>query len=167
MGDNRGMSFSPPARPLGRVPRGEVIGQYPDHAQAQATVGYLAEQEFEVSTLAIVGSDVRVVERVVGVVTWAKAAGRGALTGAWLGMLFGLVMALFGGNEALTSGILLPGILIGVGLGMMWGLLRKALTRRQRSVMAQPQVVAQKYELLCPPEKVGAAREVLARRPSA
>lgn len=160
----RRMSFSSPSSPAARIPRGEVIGQYPDHAQAKATVTFLAGQEFDVSALTIVGSDVRVVEQVVGVLTWAKAATRGALTGAWLGLLFGLIMSLFGGNEALTSGILLPGILIGVGLGMIWGLLLKALTRRQGSVMAQPQVVAQKYELLCPPDKAADARAALARR---
>lgn len=158
------MTFPSPSRPTGRVPQGEVIGQYPDHAGAKATVTYLAGQDFDVSALTIVGSDVRVVEQVVGVLTWAKAAGRGALTGAWLGLLFGLIMSLFGGNEALTSGILLPGIVIGVGLGMIWGLLLKALTKRQGSVMAQPQVIAQKYEILCPPGKVADARAALARR---
>ena len=51
-----------------------------------------SSQSNQVST---VGEDVRLVERVLGRWTIARAAGTGALSGAWFGLLIGLLFAIF------------------------------------------------------------------------
>lgn len=152
------------AKPSMQLPVGEVLGTYRTHDEANATVQFLAQHGFPVASLSIVGTDVRIVEQVTGMLTWAAAAGRGALTGAWMGLFVGLLLALFGGDESLTSGALLPGMVIGVGFGMLWGILVKALGRKKASVMLRPQVIAGTYEIVCPPARANEAREILARR---
>ncbi len=152
------------AKPRTELPTGEVLGTYRSHDEANAAVQHLAQHDFRVSALAIVGRDVRIVEEVTGMLTWAAAAGRGALTGAWLGLFVGLLLALFGGDESLTSGALLPGIVIGVGFGMLWGIVLKAAGRKRSSVITRPQVMAGSYEIVCPPAVADEARAILARR---
>ncbi|MFB9777228.1 general stress protein [Brevibacterium otitidis] len=153
-------------RPVTQIPHGEVLGSYRTHEDAQKAVRYLAESEFDVSSLTIVGSDLKIVEPVTGMLTWAAAAGRGALSGAWVGMLFGLVFMLLGGGAeaSLTTGALLPGIVIGVGLGMIWGIAVKAINRKQGAIMSSPQVLARTYDIICPPGVLNEAREILATR---
>ena len=153
-------------RPVTQIPHGEVLGSYRTHEDAQKAVRFLAEKDFDVSSLTIVGSNLKIVEPVTGMLTWAAAAGRGALSGAWIGMLFGLVFMLLGGgtDASLTTGALLPGIVIGVGLGMIWGIALKAINRKQSAVMSSPQVLATTYDIICPPGVVNEAQAILATR---
>ena len=58
------------------MPTGEVLGTYRSREDTQATISYLAENGFNVRALSIVGSDVRIVETVMGITSWAQAAGR-------------------------------------------------------------------------------------------
>ncbi len=146
------------------MPTGEILGTYRSREEAQATISYLAENGFNVRALSIVGSDVRIVETVMGITSWAQAAGRGALTGAWLGLLFGLLMSFFSGEETLSSGGLLPGVIIGVGLGMLWGIVTRAIMGRKNKVIARPQVIANEFQLLCNPMQANEARALLSKR---
>lgn len=146
------------------VPTGEILGTYRSREEAQATISYLGQQGFNVRALSIVGSDVKIVETVMGIMSWAQAAGRGALTGAWLGLLFGLLMSFFSGQESLSSGALLPGIIIGIGLGMLWGIVTRALVGRKNNVIARPQVVANEFQIVCDPALANEARALLSRR---
>lgn len=148
----------------GPIPQGETLGTYRTHEEVQSTIAYLAENGFNVRNLSIVGSDVKIVETVMGLSSWAQVAGRGALMGAWLGLILGLLMSFFGGDQALQSGSLLPGLIIGIGLGILWGIVSRALGGRKNSVIARPQVVAAEFQLLCDPLQVNEARGILARR---
>ena len=51
---------------------------------------YLSDNKFPVHVVSIIGEDVRLVERVLGRLTGARAVGTGALSGAWFGLLIGL-----------------------------------------------------------------------------
>lgn len=73
----------------------QAIAEYADYASAQAAVDRLSDAGFPVERVAIVGFDVRVVERVLGRITAGKAALRGAAAGAWFGLLIGLLFGLF------------------------------------------------------------------------
>lgn len=153
-----------PAQSFNEIPGGEVIGTYRTHEQAQEAVKFLAGKEFDVKALTILGTDLRIVERVLGLTSWAQAAIRGAVTGLWLGLLLALVLSFTGGNDNLTSSVLLPGAVIGIGVGILWGLLTHALRRRSGSVTSQPQVVAKQYDVLCSPGAANEARNLLAKR---
>ena len=72
--------------PVPGLPTGLVVGTYDDYPAAQRAVHYLADEKFPVEHLAIVGSDLRQVERVTGRLTWGKAALGGLASGAWLGL---------------------------------------------------------------------------------
>ena len=66
------------------------LGVYDDYAEAQRVVDYLSDQEFAVVTLAIVGTDLKSVERVTGRITRGKVAAAGALSGFWMGLFVGI-----------------------------------------------------------------------------
>ncbi|MYM20790.1 magnesium transporter [Brevibacterium sp. 5221] len=150
-----------PKQPITEVPRGETIASYSKHEEARAAVARLAERDFDVSALTIVGSDVAIVESMEGLRSWAAAAGSGALSGAWLGLFLGLIMALLGGDQSLTSGGLLPALLIGVGIGIIWGLLMRWQAGRRGSVAGRPQVLAGRYDIVCAPARAAEARLLL------
>ncbi len=56
---------------------------------------FLSDNKFPVQQVTIIGEDVRLVERILGRWTVAKAAGAGALTGAWFGLLIGILLGVF------------------------------------------------------------------------
>lgn len=73
-----------------------VHGRYPG---AQHGVDYLADQGFAVTSVEIVGTGHRSVERVTGPQTRGKATTAGALLGPWIGLFVGLAFSLFGGRS--------------------------------------------------------------------
>src|SRR3954471_5549332 len=141
-------------------PRGDIIARYATYLEAQRAVDYLSDQAFPVQFVTIVGTGLRMVERVTGRLTYPKVAGASALSGAWLGLFFGLVLSLFGNG---SNGILLPAILFGAGFGILWGIITYSLTGGRRDFTSQSQVVASEYEVLCLPEQAGRASELLGR----
>ena len=58
------------------------VGRYSRHEDAQAAVDLLAEREFPVQHLSIVGTDLRLVERVTGRRTWGTVLGQGVFQAA-------------------------------------------------------------------------------------
>jgi hypothetical protein len=141
-------------------PRGDTIARYATYLEAQRAVDFLSDQAFPVQFVTIVGTGLRMVERVTGRLTYPKVAGASALSGAWLGLFFGLVLSLFGSG---FNGILVPAILFGAGFGILWGVITYSLTGGRRDFTSQSQVVASEYEVLCLPEQAGRARELLGR----
>src|SRR6266545_3871360 len=83
-----------------------MLATYPDYALAQRLVDYLSDNKFPVERTAIVGTDLRLVERVLGRLTIARAALAGAASGAWFGLFIGLLIGLFaetGGRRYFAS----------------------------------------------------------------
>lgn len=135
------------------------LGVYNDYAHAQKTVDTLSDRGFPVQNCMIVGTDLRQVERVTGRLTPGKVVGAGALSGAWLGLLVGLLMSLFdeGGWTAVP-----PSILIGALFGMVWAWFGYSLTRGQRDFTSVSRVVATRYEVLVEHSLLAQARSALA-----
>ena len=84
------------ARGLRQRPSGWPVGSFDSYTDAQAAVDKLSDMEFPVSQLTIVGVDLMEVERVTGRLTWGRVIGGGALSGAWLGVFFGLLLSILG-----------------------------------------------------------------------
>ncbi|MCY7372864.1 MAG: hypothetical protein LH461_04080, partial [Spirochaetaceae bacterium] len=80
------------------IPRGQVIGSYDTYVEAQRAVDYLSDQQFPVQHVSIVGSDLRMVENVLGRLTRGRAALAGAASGAWFGLFVGVLLSLFADN---------------------------------------------------------------------
>jgi hypothetical protein len=102
----------------GRTDLGRVIGSYPSYEEAQAVVDTLADRMFPVEHVTIIGRDVHFVERVMGRLTIWRAALAGAATGAWFGLLVGLVFWIVSPWE---TGAMLSALLLGLVFGAAWG----------------------------------------------
>ena len=107
-----GISLRPGAAVL---PRGEEIASFATYPEAQAAVDSLSDDGFPVQVLAIIGTDLRQVERITGRMSWGRAVLAGSLSGLWIGMFFAAVMTLLGPgsqNRGVTfTGAMLLGII--------------------------------------------------------
>ena len=56
------------------VPKGDTVGSYNSYLDAQKAVDYLADQQFPVQMVSIVGNDLKMVERVTGRLTYPRVA---------------------------------------------------------------------------------------------
>ena len=145
------------------LPTGDVIATYHTYQEAQSAVDKLADNDgFPIQGAAIVGNDMKSVERVTGRLSWGRAAGAGAASGLWLGLLFGLVTTIFtpaGSNPG--TGYLLGAVLLGAAFGMVFGLISYAVSRRRRDFSSVMQVVASTYSLVVSAESANRARNIL------
>ena len=103
-----------------------TVISYDDYASAQRAVDRLSDDGFPVEHLDIIGSDLRLVERVIGRLTKGRAAAAGAASGAWFGLLIGLLLALF--TTGPWFGLLVAGAAIGAAWGALFGFLGHAAT---------------------------------------
>src|ERR671938_2141598 len=76
-------------------PTGWPVGSYATYAEAQRAVDYLADREFTVGDVTIVGVDLMLVERVLGRLTWGRVLLSGGASGAWFGLFVGVLLSLF------------------------------------------------------------------------
>jgi hypothetical protein len=72
-----------------------TVARFDDYEAAQRAVDQLSDNGFPVEKLDIVGSDLRIVERVTGRLTKARAAMAGVGSGLWAGLLIGALLGLF------------------------------------------------------------------------
>jgi len=138
-----------------------VLATYDAYVDAQKAVDTLSDNGFPVQNVAIVGVDVRLVESVIGRLTWGKAALSGMLSGAWFGVLIGLFVGLFSS----TTGSVLPmvalGLLYGAAFGIVWGLVSHAMTGGKRDFVSRQQLQAARYDVLCEQAVIAEARRIL------
>lgn len=142
-------------------PSGWPVGSYPTYAEAQRAVDYLADNQFPVQNVTIVGVDLMQVERVLYRLTWGKVVGGGVVSGAWLGLFLGLLLSLFTTGTAL--GTLAVGLVGGIVFGVISTSIPYAATRGQRDFASTMQLVAGRYDVLCDPREAEHARDMLAR----
>ncbi|MGQ1839532.1 general stress protein [Kocuria turfanensis] len=150
----------PPASPAVRgLPRGEVIGRYGTYADAQKAVDHLADEQFEVDRIAIVGNDLKSVEQVTGRLSYPKVAGQGALNGMVFGAFLGMILSLLAGGEWVSS--LLVSVLLGGAFWMLLATVTYAMQRGKRDFTSTNQIVATSYDVVAAPEVAQRARQVL------
>ena len=145
------------------VPKGEAIGTFDTYPEAQAMVDHLAKSEFDVASVSIVGNDLKTVERVTGRLTWGRAALSGALNGAFTGIFIMLIISLFGGNVATDFRYYAAGVLVCIGIGLIFGLIAYALQRRRHDFTSTQQVLASNYQVIVPSGLTAEAQAALAR----
>lgn len=142
------------------IPKGDIISTYDTYHNAQHAVDALARANFPVNQVAIVGDDIRSVERVTGKVTWGRVALMGALSGMYLGLFLSLILLIVqpGAN---FSGVFFSAIAIGAGFGMLFGLFTHGVNRNRRDFASVMQLVAGRYDLVTEPGLVHEARRIL------
>lgn len=118
--------------PADAIERGRLLESFPDRASAARFVDRLSERDVDVAGVRIIGSDVRLVEIVLGPLGWARATLQGAAAGFVVGILVGLFFGLLDPVAPITSGLLgmLFGALLGFVIGALFGAARRALRGR-------------------------------------
>ena len=146
------------------LPAGDEVAAYSTYLEAQKAVDYLSDNKFPVENVTIVGTDLRMVERVTGRLTYGRVALAGALSGAWFGFFVGLLLTLFSASSGFQ--VMLAGIALGAGFGLLFSILSYAFTGGRRDFTSSSQIVAATYAILCAHEHAGDARAMLVQSPS-
>jgi hypothetical protein len=137
-----------------------TVASYSSYEEAQRAVDRLSDEHFPVENLEIVGSGLRLVERVTGRLTKARAAAAGAASGAWLGLFIGLLVGLFTTGPA-WLGLILGGLLIGAGWGAIFGFAGHAATRGRRDYSSAQNLTATRYDIIARGGTAIQARSIL------
>jgi hypothetical protein len=158
-----GHGWAGPGLPdLPSPPSGWPVGSYATYEEAQRAVDYLADHDFPVEDVTIVGVDLMLVERVLQRLTWGRVLGSGAASGGWFGLFVGLLLAVF----AVAGGSVLAPVFTGVVSGVVFGAVFAAIgygaTRGRRDFASASQLVANRYDVLCQPRHAEKARDMLA-----
>jgi hypothetical protein len=144
-------------------PPGVAVASFTDYASAQRAVDFLSDLKFPVEHTAIVGTDLRLVETVLGRLTVGRAAVAGALSGAWFGLFIGLLFGLFSSYNWFA--VVITGILAGAVWGAVFGAVAHAATRGQRDFSSRSTIMAMQYAVAVEPAYADQARQVLTRLP--
>jgi hypothetical protein len=136
-----------------------TVTSYDDYAAAQRAVDRLSDDGFPVEHLDIIGSDLRLVERVTGRLTKARAAAAGAASGAWFGLMIGLLLTIF--TTGPWYGLLALSVVIGAVWGALFGFLGHAATRGTRDFASARTLVATRYAIVARDGYLDAARSGL------
>ncbi|WGT46575.1 hypothetical protein QH948_10515 [Tessaracoccus lacteus] len=154
--------------PMGKLMRLEFpqqVAEYPTYEEAQAAVDFLADQKFAIQNLMIVGSNLKMLERVTGRRTWGTVLAQGAVSGITSGLFVGLMLYLFMANAGLQ--IVWVGLAMGILFGVIASGLGYALSGGKRDFNSARQTVAATYEVLAEHKVAQEARDLLASRPGA
>lgn len=152
---------------LPTLPTGWPIGSYESYEGAQRAVDHLADNDFPVSEVTIVGVEPMLVERVAGRLTWKKVLGGAAMSGAWFGLFVGLLLSLFSPGAGFLPIVI--GLVAGIGFSIVFAALSYGATRGRRDFVSQSQLVAKRYDVLSQPRSAERGRDLLAKlamRPS-
>ena len=145
------------------IPRGQVVGTYDTYVEAQRAVDFLSDEQFPVQHVSIVGSDLKMVENVLGRLTRGRAAMAGAASGAWFGLFVGVLLSLFASKDTNGFGLVVVALLYGSVFGAIFGFVGHALSGGKRDFTSRSKIVASSYDVHCAWAEADKAREVLAR----
>jgi hypothetical protein len=142
-------------------PHKVVLASHGSHAAAQRSVDVLAERDFPVEHVTIVGCGLRVEEQVLGRWTLGKAMLAGLGSGAWVGLLIGLIFWI-------VSPWVFGAVISAVILGAFFGAILAAVAHlvRRRTFSSATAVVADRYDVLVDAEFAAEARRLLAAVPA-
>lgn len=151
---------APSSRAALKLARPMSVAIYDEYSDAAHAVDYLADRQFPVEKLAIVGTDLKSIEKVTGNITWGKVLLSGFLQGfMWAGM-FALFMWLFMPGMSLVNALLIG--MAGFGLvGMAMAAIQYRMRGGERDYTSTTQIIATHYEVLAEAEAADRARHLL------
>jgi uncharacterized membrane protein (Fun14 family) len=156
------MFDSPAKGPVAPMVDMRPLAGFHDYASAQRTVDALSDAGFPVETTAIVGSDLRLEERVTGRLTSGRAALHGLESGAVIGLVIGLFLGLFTATTISFIGIVIWSVIWAAIVGAVFGFVAHALSRGARDFSSRSSIVAGRYDVLVAAHMFEQARAVLA-----
>lgn len=148
------------SREILKLKRPMSVAIYDEYADAAHAVDYLADRQFPVENLAIVGTDLKSVEKVTGNVTWPKVLFAGFLQGSmWAGMFALFMWFMSPGSSLLT--MLLMALLGFGGVGMAMSAFQYRARGGERDYTSTTAIIATHYEVLAEADVVDRARHLL------
>jgi hypothetical protein len=147
------------------IPRGEVIGRYEDYLDAQKIVDYLADNDFPVAHVSIIGNDLKLVERVRNKLSYPRVAMQGASQGAVIGLFFGLLLMLFSPGGDSTPLSIIAAVLMGAVIFMMMSVISYALQRGKRDFSSTRQVLPSTWDVVVDRNVAAQAKQLASRLP--
>ncbi|MEN3308630.1 MAG: hypothetical protein V7603_4832 [Micromonosporaceae bacterium] len=138
-----------------------TVATFADYLSAQRAVDFLSDNQFPVEQTAIIGTDLRLVEKVLGRLTTGRAALAGTGSGAWFGLLIGLLFGLF--SVSAWWRVLLAGLVIGAVWGAIFGAVAHAMSGGRRDFTSRSSLSASQYAISVDAEFAEQARQLLTR----
>ncbi len=145
--------------PQGRDEIGQSIASFPTYEAAQKAVSTLIAADIPARDIAIVGQNLRSVERVTGRLGYASAARSGAINGLLLGLLFSAILVI--GSPSVPIQAFVGVLFVGIAIGMLLSIVTYSFVRRRRDFASVMQVVADRYEVTITASSIHRARQIL------
>jgi hypothetical protein len=141
-----------------------TVASFATYEEAERAVDRLADLDFPVQRVAIVGQDLQLVEQVTGKLDYPRAAWRGAVSGAVPGVLIGWLFGLFNWVDPVIASALLAlyGLLIGAVVGAIIGVILYALQSGRRDFESVTVMQPQRFEVVVDDELADQAARLLA-----
>ncbi|GAA1992507.1 general stress protein [Microbacterium pumilum] len=159
------MSMMGGRMPQGRDEVGQTVANFPTYEAAQKAVSTLIAADIPARDIAIVGKDLRSVERVTGRLGYAAAARSGAINGLLLGLLFSAILVI--GSPSVPIQAFVGVLFVGIAIGMLLSIVTYSFVRRRRDFASVMQVVADSYEVTVSATSIQRARQVLGTQAAA
>jgi hypothetical protein len=141
-----------------------TVASYDDYASAQRAVDFLSDNGFPVERAAIVGTELKMVENVLGRLTTGRAALAGAASGAWFGLLIGLLIGIF--SASAWWRVLIAAVAIGAAWGAIFGGVAQAATGGRRDFSSRTSLQAGHYAVAVSEDHADEARLMINRMDS-
>lgn len=143
----------------------QSVGIFSTYDEAQQAVDFLADKNFPVENLCIVGTDLRSMERVLGRRNWGTVLGQGVQSGLSTGLMVTFLMWIFMPNSNFMV-LFVSALLIGILIGVIFAALGYWMSQGKRDFTSVTQTIATRYELLSEHKVSGQARDMLSALPS-
>lgn len=140
------------------------LGIFEKYEEAQKAVDYLSDQKFPVENLAIVGTDLKLVERVTGRKHWGSVLRQSIMTGISTGLLVGILLAIFAQPGQFLQ-MLAVALVMAIVINLLFGALTYRLSGGKRDFNSIRTTIPNRYEILCEHKVVAQARELLQGMP--
>lgn len=135
------------------------VAEFRSKKHAHAAISHLSTSGVTVRGITLIGEGVRVVEQVMGPVSYGRVALRGAMSGGWMGLFVGLLLTLTRDQQPVSW---TGAMFIGVAIGMLVAVVTFAIgNRKQRALSISNQVVPERYVMCCPAEQLHGVRSAL------
>ncbi|MDN6398826.1 MAG: hypothetical protein L0K01_00005 [Brachybacterium sp.] len=135
------------------------LGVYNTYHEVQSVVDTLADKQFPVQSTLIVGTDLKLMERVTGRRTWPKVISQGALSGLWMGLFLGLLLLLLSPG---SIAIVLTSVLLGIVFFTVSSVIGYAMSGGRRDFTSMTSTIPMQYELLVEHKHAAQAQRILA-----
>lgn len=156
------MNQFPSAQPRGvlKLKRPMSVAIYDEYSDAARAVDYLADRQFPVENLAIVGTDLKSVEKVTGNMTWGKVLFAGFMQGAMWASMFAIFLWILQPGLSLFTVFMIA--ILGFGaVGMLMAALQYRMRGGERDYTSTTAIIATHYEVLAEAEVADRARHLL------